>query len=239
MGVMLFFLCVCYPVLTMFYWCDRYLCRKLVRAARLTQHKYHEVVTKDWWQLYRGRRETRDFDQPSRCSCSYQLAQRDIDYSLNIRISDAPLLVTILRHMTSALICDEIYLRVAHRTSDGFLGNYSVDRVQCMNCWRLLPVSALFLAGYYYCVECIRTELLPRFCGERLWLLREAGLIPYDLVLLVVKYVAYLSFSHSDITRVWDGRHCDCFVYDCQSKEEKGVLRKYLAQYLKLQNKLC
>jgi hypothetical protein len=185
---------------------------------------------KDWWQIYAKRRENRSFEYEG----TGFIRQYSIDHSKQAD-SIGPI-TTYGRPTYRALLCDEIYLRVAHYSHPLF--DNSVQRLCCIACRVLLPTSALFLAGYYYCVTCIEKNLLPSFCGERLWLVREAGFMPDDLILLVVKYVAYLSFSHRDIEQILEGHHCDCALYDCQSKEEKRILCDYLAQYLKLQKKL-
>ncbi len=201
---------------------------------RLTQHRWQ----RNWWQLYKERRETRDFDfVPTGVLCSFRLSQYEIDRSLCLSNEKNTHAV----EMTRPLLRDEIHLRVAHQCDGNTAHGHIVSRVCCIGCRALLPTSAFFVACHYWCVECIVGEMLPRFCGERLWLLKETGLVPYDLALLVVKYVAHLSFSHSDIVKIWDGDHCPCSSpekYHCQSKEEKRELHKQLAQYLKLHNKL-
>lgn len=199
----------------------RFLYLQTTRAVRTIRMQYHKRVTRDWWSVYIERCRWRPivFSNTDYIS-NYELDFRanDIDIRRRTRICRLTL-VERLKNMTNALINNEIYLRIAHYSYDGFLGQYTVDIACCIGCSAHLPDIACFICNNYYCLACIKTEVLPRFCGERLCLLGATGLLPDELVDVIARNIALLSFDHRqihmDISSV-----CQCDLYDCRRKDK-------------------
>ena len=203
------------------------------------RNKYHPaVVTKDLWRLYKGRQLQRDFHFVKQSPYyTYGMSvERGIDYESRCAVHD---LVPQLQPVND-LVTNEIYLRVAHRANWGMglqLGHCYIDRSVCRWCTRVLPVAAFFIGNCYHCVQCIGTEILPRFCGPRLYLLRASGLIPDELCLFVAKQMGLLCFSADDSTTTVL-THCDCQMYDCKSDVEKRQLLLYMMKFRVLRKRL-
>jgi len=213
---------VCIGPLLLIYHIIRFLYLRTMRLVWTTQMEYHKRVTRDWWKVYlqRGRLRKVNFVKTD-STCNYALDVRSADIDIGGR-TNRPLAITIdvlLKSVTTALVNNEIYLRTAHYSHDGFLGDYTVDISTCVCCSVHLPAIACFLGDHYYCLKCIRTEVLPRFCSERFRLLRATGLIPDELVSLVIRDMVLLSFDHRQIRMAHSQCKCDCKhlnLYDCQ-----------------------
>lgn len=188
---------------------------------------YHKRVTQDWWDLYIARRSLRRIDfTTTHSTVNYRLdvPSNKIDITRRTESMGYVDPTILLTTVTSALVDDEIYLRTAHYSHDGFLHNYNytVDISCCIVCSVHLPRIACFLGNYYYCLECIRTEVLSRFCSERIFILRATGLIPNDVVNVVIQRMVLLSFDHRQISMAHTQCTCQCDLYDCQSEDEKS-----------------
>jgi len=105
----------------------------------------------------------------------------------------------ITRETITALIDDGIHLRSAHYSQVDSERHAYIYYSRCIYCGIMLPMMACFLTEHYYCLDCIKRRVLPAFSWERLLLLREMGLLPQELRLIIVKCVASLCFDHAQI----------------------------------------
>lgn len=203
----------------------RFLYLKIKRTIWTIHMLYHKRVTQDWWSAYIARRSLRKIDfikTYPRINYELDLPSNLIDImrrTESMGYIDPRILLTTV---TNVLVDNEIYLRTAHYSHDGFLHNYTVDISCCIVCSVHLPRIACFLGNYYYCLECIRTEVLSRFCSERIFMLRATGLIPDDVVYFVIQRMVLLSFDHRQISMAHTQCTCQCDLYDCQSEYEKS-----------------
>jgi hypothetical protein len=70
---------------------------------------------------------------------------------------------------------------------------------RCRNCHGGLAVGeikiGLYLDPNYYCQHCLRQKILPRFVGERLFLLGSLDWLPPEVNLLIGKSILHLCFD--------------------------------------------
>lgn len=124
----------------------------------------------------------------------------------------------------NALINDEIHLRVAHYSDDGFVGSYTVQRVACCRCYTLLPNVASFLHLHYYCVPCV-VRIAMRHCITRMTLLRQTGILPNELCTSIGLQMLTLCFDW-DTEFIHKEKGCQCFLYVCDSVENKRIINR-------------
>lgn len=194
----------------------------LYRWLRRARMERSTRASQDWWRA-RAQRHVMFTDGFRSTATSGSSAV----IRFNIRDSPGVAARRKLQHhlLTSALVADEIRLRLAHYDNGGLIGNYTVERACCIVCYAQLPVLACFVADYYFCHDCLLTRLLPHYYAPRLLLLRAIPDWPCeDLVPVVAHRLLALSFDHAQIRDAPTIRACDCFVFDCRSKGEEARL---------------
>jgi hypothetical protein len=225
--------CVVYPAL-------RFCWNKTWRAASRTRLRYHTAVTRDWWAA-RATRTTLHRADRAQFVITPTQSQHGLDrvgVLADRTYIKGPTGITrtaLLAHIGSALLCDEVYVRVAHYSHDGHLANYTIDRANCVNCAALLPVDACFVAGHYWCLSCIKAHVVPHHCGIRLALLLTGGelsMLPPELCRHIARLMLYLCFDWCDDG---DEDKCRrCYLWDCRTEErgqEVRALRRSLGDY--------
>ena len=193
---------------------------------------WRHQLSSDWWTAYELRAthlHDRAYQQTKR------ITRADIR-GQERRISGALVdHAAFLQYAVGALASSEVHMRVTHLVREDLLvAGQFMEFAHCANCGRYLAEFACFLAPHYVCDTCLETEVLSRFCAQRLHLMREAWTRDKvelcDLIPVVLRYIAMLCFDRTQIRetmRAWrHKKYCVC-KYDCRTSDEDARMEAF------------
>lgn len=223
-----FYVCKMFCIMTfyLFEYVLHYGFDKGVSHLNTLQINYLKIIKNDWWRLYKKRCIDRSETFIETTSSTLEILSKDRRNWNPIRDSGYIERKDLLEHVQNGLTNDELHLRDTHLSFCYRMGREDQIMItRCINCSLFLTRMALFVSPYYYCINCIKNEMIPRFLWDRYSLMRRSELIQcHDIIESILCRIVALSFDTEQIRLICNNRKTDFCTYpvcNCNTRFEQ------------------